>query len=88
MVLLDSERRIIAVFGGRPKGAGYDRVVEEANILLARARREVRLTKEQEDHKRGKFGALACGASHGTGRTVRCSSTLCAPHSSCARNPG
>ena len=67
MVLLESERRIIAVFGGRPKGTGYNRVVEEANILLARAHREVHLTKEQEDHKRGRFGALTCGASHGTG---------------------
>ncbi|KAI0677450.1 hypothetical protein C8Q78DRAFT_1065988 [Trametes maxima] len=70
VVVLDRERRVVALLAGRPRDPSWDSVVEEADRAMGVAARTCRFTEEQHNHRRGTFATLARGLSFGGGRKV------------------
>ncbi|KAJ7211258.1 hypothetical protein GGX14DRAFT_362959 [Mycena pura] len=69
--ILDAQRRVIALLGGRPRGDAWDRdVADEAEAAMRKLQPKIRLSKAKLRHRRAQtqFAAIACGVSHGGGQ--------------------
>lgn len=76
-LLLDKERRIIAVLAGRPKGAGWQETCDKAfSVLGGLAKRAVPSKKDLES-RRGIFPTIPYGISLGNGQMVSGLLALC-----------
>ena len=68
--ITDSTGRIIAVLAGQPDDPSWSVVHSEAAELLEQTRPLLSLSKKARKHRRGRFGALSFGISHGGGQTI------------------
>ena len=68
-LLLDAERRIVAVLAGHPYDPGWPKVQEDVFHVLQGAAMELGVNKVKE-HRRGTFVTLAHGLSFGGGQEV------------------
>lgn len=68
--ITDHSGRVIAVLAGQPDDPTWNTVNEDASNLLEDLRPKCKLTKEQCQHRRGKFPALSIGISYGGGQQV------------------
>ncbi|KAG6810511.1 hypothetical protein H0H92_011538 [Tricholoma furcatifolium] len=72
-VITDKSHRIICVLIGRPKHSSWDKVIQNAALLLNNFREKALKAgflshKDHQDNRRGNFYALAAGVSMGGGR--------------------
>ena len=85
LLILDSERRIVAVLVGQPQDPEWVCVVGEATKVMQDVRRlgaEMDLFSGQGlSHRWGEFLAILVGVSFGGGQTVRTSQSLSKAHS-------
>ncbi|KAJ7191701.1 hypothetical protein GGX14DRAFT_380823 [Mycena pura] len=69
--ILDAQKRVVALLGGRPRGDAWDRdVADEADAAMYKLQPKIRLPKAKLKHRRAQtqFAAVARGVSHGGGR--------------------
>ncbi|KAK6996785.1 hypothetical protein R3P38DRAFT_2565380, partial [Favolaschia claudopus] len=66
--LVDRERRVVGVLGGRPRGSEYLGLTREAADVLEQTRNQGSFQANQQTGRRGDFTAVTSGISYGNGR--------------------
>ncbi len=70
VLITDKDGRVIAMIAGHPDDPDWDKLQEEAAKRLETLRKDCLLSSDQHVHRRGRFAALSCGISYGSGQTV------------------
>jgi len=68
--LLDSERRVIGVLAGCPKGTDWQDAYNKAFCTLDRIAQSTKPTKKDVENRRGIYPYIAYGISLGNSQTV------------------
>jgi hypothetical protein len=68
--ILDSEGRVVALLGGRPRDSSWDMVQKVASKDISEARKACQFSEKDASHRRCLSPSLACGFSFGGGQKV------------------
>ena len=68
--ICSQDERVFGVCAGHPDDPDWHKVHKALADAICKCGQSVKFPKDAQEHRRGKFGAQACGVSHGGGQTV------------------